>query len=92
MRHNFIICRHWLIKADQLSNNQDYILPLECFQVNVSPCEPAGDDHQHQEKSVGLVRSSADTEVTSLIADHDAVSLPVFFRRSSAETDNPQPV
>lgn len=29
------------------------------------------------EKSLGLVRSSADTEVTSLITDHDAVSLPV---------------
>lgn len=74
IRHNFIMCRHWPIKADQL---EDDILPLECFQVNVSPCEPAGDDYQHQEKSLGLVRSSADTEVTSLITDHDAVSLPV---------------
>lgn len=45
IRHNFIICRHWPIKADQL---EDDILPLECFQVNVSPCEPAGDDYKHQ--------------------------------------------
>lgn len=44
------------------------------------------------EKSLGLVRSSADTEVTSLITDHDAVSLPVPSRRSSAETENPQTV